>query len=239
MTTAVIRPPLRGPQLRGNHCSSDLHTVVDCDGNVITTCPPDQGCSGTSCVPACQSANDNKSNIGCDYFVVDPDVILDGAGACFAAFVANTWGTTVTLSVEWNGQTLDPSKFAYVPNGTGTTLKYTPLATGKLAPNQVAILFLNRHPGIPSFLQLDCPPGITPAITAVDTATHGTGSGTHSTPELRRSRVDIFPHAVWQRDDERDTPSHVVVDTNYVAVDAYGGSARAASQITGQKTARR
>src|SRR5215813_12447080 len=70
------------------HCSSDLHSLVDCNGTVLMTCPPDQGCSGTGCVAACDSARDNKSNIGCDYYSVDPDVILDGAGACFAAFVA-------------------------------------------------------------------------------------------------------------------------------------------------------
>src|SRR5271169_6440154 len=25
-------------------CSADLHNVVDCNGNVKTMCPPDQGC---------------------------------------------------------------------------------------------------------------------------------------------------------------------------------------------------
>ncbi len=210
----------------GLHCSSDLHSVVDCDGNVVTTCPLDQGCSGTSCVPACQSANDNKSNIGCDYFVVDPDVILDGAGACFAAFVTNTWGTIVSLSVEWNGQTLDPSKFAYVPTGSGLQLTYTPLTTGKLAPNQVAILFLNRHPGLPSFLQLDCPPGVTPAVTAVDTATHGTSMGQafHIASSAPIVAYDIFPYGGGG---SAMTSATLLLptsawDTNYVAVDAYG-----------------
>src|SRR5215510_12053180 len=47
------------------HCSSDLHSLVDCNGIVLMTCPPDQGCSGTRCVAACDSAKDNKSNIGC------------------------------------------------------------------------------------------------------------------------------------------------------------------------------
>src|SRR5215472_7921512 len=75
----------------GSRCSDDLHSVVDCNGKVLMTCPAGQGCSANGCVPACDSARDNKSSIGCDYYSVDPDVILDGAGACFAAFIANTW----------------------------------------------------------------------------------------------------------------------------------------------------
>ena len=39
----------------GVHCSSDLHSLVDCNGNVVMTCPGDQGCSGTSCVTAAAS----------------------------------------------------------------------------------------------------------------------------------------------------------------------------------------
>src|SRR5947209_5685192 len=60
----------------GAHCSSDLHSLVDCSGNVVMTCPGDQGCSGTSCVTACNSASDNKSTFGCDYYVVGPDILL-------------------------------------------------------------------------------------------------------------------------------------------------------------------
>ena len=73
-------------------CSSDLHSVVDCVGNVISTCPPDQGCGVAGCVPACDSAKANKSTIGCDYYSVPPDIISIGGGACFAAFVANVLG---------------------------------------------------------------------------------------------------------------------------------------------------
>src|SRR6185436_12003800 len=54
----------------GVHCSSDLHSLVDCDGNVVMDCPSDMGCSGSSCVTACNSASDNKSTFGCDYYVV-------------------------------------------------------------------------------------------------------------------------------------------------------------------------
>src|SRR5262252_1450409 len=51
------------------HCSADLHDLVDCQGNVLKSCPLDQGCApdGT-CIAACSAAAANKSAIGCDYF---------------------------------------------------------------------------------------------------------------------------------------------------------------------------
>src|SRR4051812_34919567 len=51
----------------GNHCSSDLHNVLDCNDQLVSTCPPNEGCSSTGCIPACDSATANKSTIGCDY----------------------------------------------------------------------------------------------------------------------------------------------------------------------------
>src|SRR5579859_4558556 len=54
-------------------CSPDLHDVVDCNGTVLKHCPSDQGCDKKGgCVAACDSANVNKSTIGCDYYSVDP-----------------------------------------------------------------------------------------------------------------------------------------------------------------------
>jgi hypothetical protein len=61
-------------------CSADLHDIIDCDGNVVETCPPDQGCSADGCVPACESAAANQSTIGCDYFVMGPDAIPEAVG---------------------------------------------------------------------------------------------------------------------------------------------------------------
>src|SRR5437016_349148 len=49
------------------HCSADLHDVIDCQGNVVFTCPSDQGCFKGVCEPACDAARDNKSTVGCDY----------------------------------------------------------------------------------------------------------------------------------------------------------------------------
>ncbi len=222
------------------HCSSDLHTLLDCNGNVVKTCPADQGCSGTSCVPACNSATANKSSIGCDYYVPTPSVFVptagnsgpNPAGACFAAFVANTWTTPVTLSVDYGSQSLDPATFAYVPAGTGTTTTYAPLSGGQIPAGGVAILFLDADPVVDPTSQSNfaCPTGVNAAVTT-DSAVHGTGIGTafHLTTSAPVVAYDIFPFGGGQSAVTSATlllPTSVW-DTNYVAVDAY-----AASQIT-------
>ncbi len=215
-----------GGTCRGLHCSSDLHSVIDCDGNVVTACPPDQGCAGTACVAACDSAKANKSTFGCDYFVATPDVILDGAGACFAAFITNTWSTPVTVAIEYGNQTLIPANFGYIPSGSGKAITYTKITNGQIPPGQVAIFFLNRRPGLPSPLKLDCPPGITPAITSSDTAAHGTAMGNafHIATTAPVVGYDIYPYGGGA---SAMTSATLLLptsawDTNYIAVDAYG-----------------
>src|SRR5262245_17702065 len=34
------------------HCSGDLHQVLDCNDQVVTTCPAGQGCAAGACVMA-------------------------------------------------------------------------------------------------------------------------------------------------------------------------------------------
>lgn len=210
----------------GAHCSADLHSLVDCDGNVLMECPGDQGCSGSTCVTACTSAADNKSTFGCDYYVVGPDILFDGAGACFAAFVVNTWTTPVSLSVEFEGQVLDPTKFAYIPSGSGASITYKQLQTPEIPPGEVAILFLNRHGNNPLGLITDCPAGVTPAITSKDTAPHGTtlGSAFHVSTSAPVVAYDIYPYGGGQ---SAFTSATLLLptsawDTNYIAVDAFG-----------------
>jgi hypothetical protein len=202
-------------------CSSDLHAILDCDGNVLEVCPEDQGCGATGCVPACQSALENKSSIGCDYYSVDPDIISVGAGACFAAYIANTWGSPVTIQVERAGQTFDVSQFARIPSGSGQAITYAPLPNGELPPGEVAILFLARF----GASLTDCPAGVTPAVTVEDAAVHGTGLGAafRITTDAPTVAYDIFPYGGGQSAATSATlllPT-TVWDTNYVAVDAF------------------
>jgi hypothetical protein len=214
----------------GPHCSSDLRTLVDCNGNVLKTCPPTEGCSGMDCVAACQSAIDNKSSIGCEYYAVDPDSIggLGGiAGACFAVYIANTWDTPVTLAVDYDGTTYDPSMFAYIPTGSGQNIQYAPIANGTLPAGEVAILFLNAVLGATDLIgSLDCPKSVTPAITSKDAATHNTGIGPafHVTATAPVAAFDMYPYGGGQTAATSGTlllPTSAW-DTNYVVVSAYG-----------------
>ena len=170
------------------HCSADLHEVLDCRGNVLLTCPADEGCDGTGCSPACLAAQHNQTTVGCEYYAVDPDADPPSAWARASrrAFVANTWTTPVALEVDRDGQTFDLSGFARLPSGNGQSLSYQPLANGVLEPGQVAILFLARLSR--EFQLIDCPDGISPAVTSTDAAIHGTGRG-HAISTSRRVRA--------------------------------------------------
>jgi hypothetical protein len=204
----------------GVTCSSDLHSVVDCNGNVITTCPDDQGCgAGGVCVPACDSAKVNKSTIGCDYYSVDPDIISAGAGGCFAAYIANTWNGPVTLTVERNGQTLNLANLARIPSGSGQAITYQPLPGGQLPPGQVAILFL-AYSGF-----VTCPAGVTAGVTGTPSfvARTGRGKAFHITASRPVVAYDIFPYGGGQ---SAATSATLLLpttawDTNYIGVNAF------------------
>ena len=210
------------------HCSADLHSILDCNNAVITTCPPSQGCGGTGCVAACDAAQQNKSTIGCDYYAVDPDIISEVAGACFAAYIANTWNGPVTIQVTYNGQTLS-SDIAYVPTGSGQGVTYQPLTNGQLMPGQVAVVFLAGNPGASV---APCPAGKTVGV-PTDASTPGTGIGNafHITTSVPVVAYDIFPFGGGQA---AATSATLLIpttawDTNYIAIDAYALSQIAAS----------
>ena len=180
-----------------------------------------------TCVPACQSAAANKSAIGCDFYSVTPDVIVPGPGACFAAFVANTWTTAVTLTVAYGTQTLDPSTFAYIPSGTGQATTYAPIVNGQIPAGQVAIVFLDSHPMSDPPMNYACPVGVAAAMTT-DSAVHGTGLGTafHLSTSAPVVAYDIFPYGGGQ---SAVTSATLLLptsawDTNYIAIDAFAQS---------------
>jgi hypothetical protein len=177
----VVEEPIDCPR-----CSSDLHTVVGCDGKVAKTCPSDLGCFDNDCIPACEAAAKSQSNMGCEYYSVEPEAGIPGR--CFAAFVTNPWNAPMAITVERNGTTFDTKSFAYIPSGRGLSLKYDPLPDGELPPGAIAILFLSGDGS--------CPQGIHPAFlgpkmegaTRVDTAFHITTS-------LPAVAYDIYPYA--------------------------------------------
>jgi hypothetical protein len=208
-------------------CSADLHTVIGCNG-ATSMCSAAEGCTGGSCVPACEAASASKSSVGCDYYSAPPgQFVSDGSifptEFCFAAFVANTWGSPLTVGVEYDGMTLDTSTFAVLPQGTGSSLTYTPLPGGQVPASTVAILFL-------ASITSTCPGNTVPAVPhsaqAVGTAV---APAFHITTSLPAVVYDMFPYggaasAITSATLLLPTP---VWDVNYVAVDAYAASTTA------------
>ncbi len=204
------------------HCSSDLHSVVDCNDKVITTCPNTQGCAGGKCVDACKAAEANKTTIGCDYWIPAPDAsYANWAGNCFATFVANTWGSPITLGLERGGSTLDIASAARIPSGNGQSITYTALPNGQLPAGQVAIVFLSQGPG---GTLSPCPNTVTPAM-QTDPTLHGSGIGQafHLSTSAPVVAYDIYPYGGGN---SAITSATLLLpttawDTNYIAADAY------------------
>ncbi|HEY6459844.1 MAG TPA: IgGFc-binding protein [Polyangiaceae bacterium] len=215
-----------GSSCSGTHCSTDLRSIVDCNGNVVSTCAAGQGCSDDTCIGACDAAIASKGSLGCEYYAVDPDVDQVG-GACFAAYVANTAGGDITVAVDYGTQTLDASTFGYIPTGTGQSITYAPLTNATIPKGQVAILFLA---GVPTAtapgLKITCPSSVKAAITTPGPSLHGTGMGTafHIVTSGPAAAYDIFPYGGGQ---SALTSATLLLptsawDTNYVAVTAMG-----------------
>ncbi|HEX3770418.1 MAG TPA: IgGFc-binding protein [Polyangiaceae bacterium] len=226
-------------------CSSDLHQVLDCATRaVVKTCPAAMGCGAAGqCVAPCDSATANQSSIGCDYYAVNPDGVSDvpdnplpsGAhsGSCFAAFVVNTWTSAVTIGASYDGQSLDLSKSAFLPQGSGASLTYEALPSGVLPPNQVAIVFLAHFDTPGSTVSAGpptntaCPAAVTAAYTTGDAAVHGPGKGHafHMTTSAPVVAYDIYPYGGATSYISSATlllPTSAW-DTNYVAATAYAG----------------
>jgi hypothetical protein len=205
------------------HCSGDLHDVVDCNGVVQKTCPSDQGCAAGACVPACQSAVANESTAGCEYYAQEPDPA--GSGACYAAFIVNTWNAPVTIGVELAGQPLDITKFARVPTGSGQSLTFSPLPGGQLPAGQVAVLFLSNAPQNGGNL-FPCPSnigGAVPPHIGANVVGTAIGDAYHVTTSAPVAAYDIYP---WGGGPSAVTSATLLLptsawDTNYVAVSAW------------------
>lgn len=218
------------------HCSADLHDVLDCNDNVVAQCPPDQGCgAGGQCVAACDAANANKSTIGCDYYSVDPGTDGEANGSCFAAYIANTWGSPVKITLEYNGTTTDAAPYAFIPTGQGQSITYASLASmgGMLPANQLAIVFLAdatavTHPSLPTA----CPPTTQAFYKTAEASSEVTAivHAFHITTSAPVVAYDIFPYGGSRSYISSATlliPSSAW-DTNYVPIDAF-----AKSQIAG------
>ncbi|HEY8041074.1 MAG TPA: hypothetical protein VIF15_14810, partial [Polyangiaceae bacterium] len=209
------------------HCSADLHQVIDCNNQVKMTCPPTQGCgAGGQCVAACDAAKANQSTIGCDYYSVDPGTDGEANGSCFAAYIANTWTSPVTITLEYAGKTLDAAPYSFIPTGQGASITYAPLPNGQLPPNQLAIVFLADATAVtgPS-LPTPCPASVQAYFKTAEASSQQTGiiNAFHLTTSAPVVAYDIFPYGGSTSYISSATlllPSSAW-DTNYLPIDAW------------------
>jgi IgGFc binding protein len=208
----------------GYHCSADLHSILDCNEQVVMACPADLGCGANGdCVPACESAKANASTVGCEFYSVVPGPEYETRGSCFAALLANTWTKPIAITADYGGKPLDVSSLARTPVGSGNNIQYQPLPGGMLAPGQIAILFLSQGPGGDIFF-VPCPGGTTPGINtdpAVDKT--GLGNAFHINTSAPVVAYDIYP---WGGASSFVSSATLLVPTpawgtNYIASDAY------------------
>jgi hypothetical protein len=183
------------------YCSSDLHDVVDQNGNVIMTCPDDQGCANGQCVPACQAAGASQGTVGCDFVVATPSFYPTITPPCFAVFLANNWPLSASITIEHNGQQYSASAIGRVPNGTPNATGWPAVTGDAVGTDSVAVLFLSSDPNSTNIgNSLACP--VAPAVgttsgTAVYTGQPNAtamGKAWHITTSMPVSGYDILPY---------------------------------------------
>jgi hypothetical protein len=209
-------------------CSADMHQVLDCDGFPLETCDDVEACDATigACASACEAVANNKSSVGCEYWATKMDhfASYDALGVCFAAFVANTWSSPVSIEVEFDGVSLPVEDFVRIPVGNGPGLTFDAYdAVEGLPPGGVALLFLSGPTGAEEPNKVPCP--VAPAI-ADEVMVAGTAIG-------RSFRIATdAPVVAYQMNPYGAGLNGAIAgaslllptstrDTNYIAVDAY------------------
>ncbi len=182
-------------------CSGDLRNVIDENGNVVSTCPPDQGCAAGICVPACQAAAASKGSIGCDYVVPTPSFYAFIKPPCFAVFIANNWPSDVKLTVSRDGTTYNVTQFGRIA-GPGAATTWAAVPSTGVPPGKVAVLFMSHDPASVNGGPLTCP--ITPAIavsggsalpgSGSSASVTGRGKAWHIVADAPITAYDILPY---------------------------------------------
>jgi hypothetical protein len=175
-------------------CSGDLTSVIDRNtGVVVQQCPPDQGCGGGSCVPACEAAKASKGSIGCDYVVATPSFYPGIKPPCFAVFLANNWSKPVKVDVSRDGKSYDVTKFGRIAAAGQPETAWAAVPATGIPTGQVAVLFMSSDPSSANGTPLTCP--VPPAIPS-GTAIPGTGRGAawHVVADAPVTAYDILPY---------------------------------------------
>jgi hypothetical protein len=196
---------------------------------------------GAAMSDECVAAEQAGASIGCEYFAVEMDGAWAADNGCFVSFLANTSTSLAQVTASFQGVDVDLSAHAAIPHGAGTTLTLDPFDPGTgIPPGQVAILFLAGPPtiGTPRSqgdfdTPVECP--MLPAFSTL-TQLHGTGMGRafHITTTAPVVAYQMLPYGGG---DAAVTGASLllptsVYGTNYIAVDAYGGSLTSGSSST-------
>ena len=206
-------------------CSRDLHSVLDCEGNMVKECPPDKACGEGDCVAPCDAAAANQGSLGCSFAIPAENVDTQGVGSCAALFVANTWNSPATLHLEYEGKERALDDAVWVPVVEDGVVKHQKLE-GPIPPGGGAVVFLSSSPSADS-RWIACPDGVKPVFTE-DRALHGTGVGRalFASADVPVSMYSIFPYGGGNS----AVPSATLLlptssfRTNYLLVSSWGGS---------------
>jgi IgGFc binding protein len=200
-------------------CSEDKRSLVNaCNDGAFTPCGPTEECREGRCIDACKEAEDQKSSVGCDYYAVMMDIVAPyGLGACFVAFVTNTFSTNAHITATLKERPIDLARYAKLPVGQGRSLGYADYDPARgLAPGEVAILFLSNWGGV------ECP---VPAPRSTGAFVRGSGIGQafHIQSDVPVVAFQMLPYGGGNA---ALTGASLLLPTsawgtNYVAVNAY------------------
>jgi hypothetical protein len=177
-------------------CSADLRSVVDADGKVVSTCPADQGCRAGACVPSCEAAAASKGNVGCGFVVPAPPSYPFALPPCHAVFLANTWPSAAAITVERDGKSFDPAKFARIVENGKPETAWKPVDAAGIPAGQVAVLFLSSDPAAvmpENKVPISCPVETALGASAVVPGS-GKGKAFRITTSAPVSAYDILPY---------------------------------------------
>jgi len=174
-------------------CSRDLRSVLDCNGNIARTCPPDLACGNGNCVSPCDAAAINEGSVGCSFTVPGPNTKVHARGSCYAFFVANNWTSPATLRFEADGKEQSLDGAVWIPTVKDDVVTYTKL-DGPIPPGGGAVVFVsNEETG--AIYWTSCPAFVKP-IFDKEQGIYGTGKGSATlvSSDVPVSMYSMYPY---------------------------------------------
>lgn len=206
-------------------CSRDLHSVLDCHGNVVEACAADMACGHGKCIAPCDAAAANEGSVGCSFMVPAQNSGSQWYGDCAALFVANNWTSPANLRLELKGQERSIDGAVWVPYVDGGIVKHRRL-DGPIPPGSGAVVFLSGGPARDDEYWQGCPEGVEPVLDAEEMIpSTGIGHVVLAQADAPVSMYSIYPYGGAST----FFPSATLLlpttsfRKNYIAVSTWGG----------------